>query len=216
MQEQKLLDRVVELLRRRGYPDDSILIEPSSERGHVDWLVPDLLILDPRTRERLAAFEIKVNNSAVIPSLSAAWLETYTKMLQTTSLRLYFATAAPGPASELELYQLDARGELQQIAEAEFPTFRALAADKFAARKDRAREDQLGTTESFKLMTRWIALVALLLIAVDVLLEQTLQTQLLTPNRLVAFGVAAALLVVPYAAKFKALGVEWERFLDDR
>lgn len=72
------------------------------------------------------------------------------------------------------------------------------------------------TIDSFRLMTRRMATLALLIVALDVLLERTWQAELLTPNRLVALGIAAALLVVPYAAKFKAFGVEWERFLDER
>ena len=203
--------KVAEFLEARGYPPDSVVLEPRVEsKSGKRVLRPDFLILDPKREERLAIIEAK----AFYPGKNRRNIQDQL---------LGYATALAEPGTETFLvtpdeagggilfHRLNEDGELEDFPATDFPRFQALVANKLAAGKESVEQRQEEAADDFKERCSLIAGVAFAIVATDFFLALR-DIEVLNPERLAVLGVIAVLLVVPYAAKLKVLGLEWERY----
>lgn len=101
--------------------------------------------------------------------------------------------------------------EFERINLDEVPTFKALVTNQNATSKTKISAKRDKATLGFSILCILLAVTALALAIIDICWRP-----ILTPERLVLLGFAAGLALLPFSAKFKALGVEWERYQDKR
>jgi hypothetical protein len=204
--------RVSSFLQDRGYPEDSIVPEPairSSSDGRV--FRPDFVIVDPDKNERLVIVEVKPKLNKRSKYNIVDQLLAYTHVLGGLTTDTYLITGSDDDS--LEFYRLTEEGELDQFEKSEFPRFNAVRANRLASEKDKVEEERSEATDDFKVTCWIIAGVGILVTVADFVLSFW-NIVLLTGQRLAVMAVSVGVLIIPYAAKLKALGIEWERYSD--
>ena len=197
-------------LLAKGFPADAIIAEPIiGGRSR-----PDFAIIDVKNSELLAAFEIKTVNEG--PSLKQAFaqLKSHADALKGLGIPIHLVVPARGPTFQepFQFYRIRTDGEIEEMPNALFPTFEALAAGKGALKKDEIKREQLDTTDQFRRICSYIAILCLMLIGFDIYSANSeWKFEILTTQRLTLLGAAISLFVIPYAQKIKALGFEYER-----
>ena len=169
-----------------GYTKDSILYEPAffANDGSRTYR-PDFAIIDPEKKEYLAIIEIKadrlINNEEVLNQLK----------------KYRHAIGNKNSLSEA--------GDLVKSDFNLFPTFRALTAEESAVRKNDIRQKKTETMDTFQRVSWFLAAVLFLIVIADI------KFHFLTTERMALLGASVALIVIPFAQKFKGLGIEWEK-----
>lgn len=201
-----------EYLITLGYPKDSILYEPSfiSVDGKRKYR-PDFLIVDPIKQERLAIIEIKGRHLLDAKS-TYQQLDDYSKALGNEKIPLFLVTESESPSSffPFDLYGFSGEGELIKSDFSLFPTFPVLTAEETAGRKTDLRKVKSETVENFQKISWSLASILLSLVIADFICAQ-FDIELLTSERMALLGASAALIIIPFAQKFKGLGIEWEK-----
>ena len=203
--------RVAAFLRERGYPEDSIVPEARVEsKSGKRVFRPDFLIVDPQREERLAIIEAKAIDLGKSRCSVQDQLLGYSNALAEPATETFLVT--PGVnGTDLAFHRLSEDGELEEFPASDFPRFPALIANKLAAGKKSVEQKQKEAADDFKQRCSWIAAIAFLLVVLDFFLDMK-KMEVLNPERLTVLGAISLLLVVPYAAKLKVLGLEWERY----
>lgn len=208
----KIEKELSEYLITIGYPKDSIVYEPAfpSKDGRRVYR-PDFLIIDPITKERLALIEVKGLDRVDSKSTYQQLLK-YREAIGSDTIPLFMVTPSSSQSAmfPFDLYVFGGQGELIKSDFALFPTFPALSAEEAAERKSELREKKSEVTKSFDSISRSLAGVLIFVVVVDFILAQFAIT-LLTTERMALLGASVALVVIPYAQKFKGLGIEWEK-----
>jgi hypothetical protein len=208
----KIEKELSEYLVTIGYPKDSIVYEPAfpSKDGRRVYR-PDFLIIDPITKERLALIEVK-GLDRIDSKSTYRQLLTYREAIGSDTIPLFMVTPSGSNNSmfPFDLYVFGENGELIKSDFALFPTFPALSAEEVAERKSELREKKSKVTESFEFVSRGLAGLLVALVVIDFILVQ-FEITLLTTERMALLGASVALVVIPYAQKFKGLGIEWEK-----
>jgi hypothetical protein len=201
-----------QFLRERGYSPSSVVSQPApSPTGEGRLYRPDFLIVDPARREPLAVVEIKGSDRATAKARTQ--LEAYAKTLGDARLALFVATPTSEPGG-FRIQKLSPEGNLVDVPLEQFPSLDALTTATIATSKKHLRHDVARTTDRFRITCFALAAIALLAGVCDLLLEEFGGISLLTPERLTVFGAAIVLIVIPFAAKFKGFGFEYERYRD--
>jgi len=197
-------------LKTLGYPDGSLIFEPSIKVANREYR-PDFLIIDPENNERLAIIEVKGKLLDRIESVKEQ-LDTYRKALGDISIPAFLATPSEEYVAEhpFDLFKLKDDGEFEKIDLRLFPTFIALSTNKAADKKKELSDKKEEVSSSFESISRWMAALLLILVIADFICS-FFNITLLTAERLTLLGGAVALIVIPYAQKFKGLGIEWEK-----
>ncbi len=208
----KIEKELSEYLITIGYPKDSIVYEPAfpSRDGRRIYR-PDFLIIDPVTKERLALIEVK-GLDRVDSEGTYRQLLTYREAIGSDTIPLFMVTPSSSKSTmfPFDLYVFGEQGELIKSDFALFPTFSALSAEEVAERKSELREKKSAVTKSFEFVSRSLAGLLILVVIVDFILAQ-FNITLLTTERMALLSASVALVVIPYAQKFKGLGIEWEK-----
>lgn len=208
--ETQILEEVRSFLGERGYPDDSIVPEPTIRPSSEGRLFrPDLVIVDPDRNERIAIVEVKKGFSSRTRYNISDRLLAYREAIGEAATEAYLITGKE--EGGLNFYRLTEGGELEQFSQSEFPRFNAARANRIASKKEEVEEDREKTTDNFKVLCWSIGAVGVIFFAGDFILGFW-NIKFLTAQRLAVLGVSVAVFVVPFAAKFKALGIEWERY----
>ncbi|WP_115667534.1 type I restriction enzyme HsdR N-terminal domain-containing protein [Klebsiella pneumoniae] len=198
-----------EYLLSLGYTKDSILYEPAffSNDGK-NTHRPDFAIIDPEKKEYLAIIEIKSDRFAH----SEKTLNQLKKYKQAIGIGigkipLFLVTVSSRSNNQLpfSLYSVSDSGDLVESDFNLFPTFRALAAEQSAVRKNDIRQKKSETMDMFQQVTWSLAAALLLIVIADI------RFNFLTTERMALLGACVALIVIPFAQKFKGLGIEWEK-----
>ena len=92
-----------------------------------------------------------------------------------------------------------------------FPSFNSLLTGGRAQNKVEAKSKSNRVTDSFSLACRLSAFVVSIILVLDIVGLYKFSSQQLT-----LLGIFIGLLVIPYAAKFKLLGMEFERYSDGK
>ena len=200
----------VEYLLQKGFPRDSIVPEPilgGRER-------PDFAVIDRKRDEVLAIFEIK--NRVIGQPLDPAFvqLRRYTSAFRGLGVTTLLVVPAAGPTfnEPFQFYRAREDGAIEEIPSAVFPTFDSLSSGKTSVKKEEIQREQKDTTNEFKRICSYLAVLCLALIAFDVYSSTSgWKFEVLTAQRITLLGAAIALIIVPYAQKIKALGFEYER-----
>lgn len=208
----ELEKKFAEYLVTLGYPKDSIVYEPAfvSTDGRSTYR-PDFAIVDPVKEERLAIIEVK-GRKLQNTERSYNQLLAYSKAIDKERIPLFLVTASEAPESffPFDLYVFSDEGTLIKSDFALFPTFPALSAEESVERKNGIRKRKNETIENFQLVSWCLAGVLLIVIIADFVCAQY-DIELLTTERMALLGACVALVVIPFAQKFKGLGIEWEK-----
>ncbi|MFJ2334455.1 hypothetical protein [Pseudomonas helleri] len=210
--EEKFEKEVYETLLKLGYPQDSVLIESPIISKDGSKLRPDLLIVDPARSERLAVIEIK-------SSLKFDYVNVVEKLRKYVeaagnNVPAYLVTPSGvnGGGVKIYLYSFDREAKLSELSV--FPSYVAMKAEAQIERKEDLRNEKANAVDNFKIACWSMALVVLLIVIADVFLSLH-GFALLTTERMALLGAVVALIAIPYAQKFKGLGMEWERVVKD-
>jgi hypothetical protein len=197
-------------LKTLGYPEGSLIYEPSIKVANRIYR-PDFLIIDPANNERLAVIEVKGKILDRIESVKEQ-LNAYRAAIGDTTIPAFLATPSEAYVAEhpFDLFQLKDDGDFEKIDLRLFPVFSALSTNKAAEKKKEISDKKEEVTSSFESISRWIAALLMLLVVADFVCS-FFEITLLTAERLTLLGGAVALIVIPYAQKFKGLGIEWEK-----
>lgn len=208
----ELEKKFAEYLVALGYPKDSIIYEPSfvASDGKRTYR-PDFAIIDPVKKERLAIIEIKERHLKDTES-TYRQLVAYSKAIDKKHIPLFMVTESESPEGcfPFDLYVFGEEGELIQSDFALFPTFPALTAEESAERKTGIRKQKTETIERFQKVSWSLAILLLSVVIADFVCAQY-EIELLTTERMALLGACVALVVIPFAQKFKGLGIEWEK-----
>lgn len=193
-----------------GYPRDSIVYEPAihSPDGRMRYR-PDFLIVDPIKKERLALIEIKGSKDFDYAKVYGQLLD-YAKAVGDDNVPLYLITPSESQMLPFDMHVFSIEGGLLPMEFSLFPTFPALTAEESAERKASLRIEKKSTVESFQHVSWALATLLIFLVIADFIAEQY-SIAVLTTERMALIGAAVALVVIPYAQKFKGLGFEWEK-----
>jgi hypothetical protein len=206
-----LEQKVVSHLKAAGYPPAALVFEPillPADAGH--RYRPDLGILDPERNEFLAVIEVKARVDAAVIEHTAAQLTEYVEALGSRQIPAFLAVTNVN-SDAIELFRLGADGKLAECAREEFPSYAQLRSAGSASSKTAVRAGVERTTDRFRLVAWILAFVLLAIVAADVYFKELHKVSVLTPERLTLIGISIALVLLPYAAKLKAFGLEFER-----
>lgn len=194
-----------------GYPDGSLIFEPSIKTVGKIRYQPDFLIIDPSNNERLALIEVKGRILDRIESVKEQ-LNMYRAELGDPSLPVFLAIQSEEYVAEhpFELLKLRYDNEFEKVDLRLFPTFMALSTNKAADKKKEITDKKKEVSTSFETLSRWMAVVLVSLVVADFICS-FFSITLLTAERLTLLGGSVVLVVIPYAQKFKGLGIEWEK-----
>ncbi|MAD04183.1 MAG: hypothetical protein CMK65_11290 [Pseudoalteromonas sp.] len=206
----KIEKEFAEYLVTIGYPKDCIVYEPAFLAGDGrKRYSPDFLIIDPVKKERLAIIEIKAT-SQIDSKNTYEQLRAYSKAIGNDKIPVFLVTPSQNQIFPFDLYIFNIDGGLIPTDFALFPTFPALTAEETAERKTELRTEKTRTTKTFQNVSWVLAFLLLGIIVADFVCAQY-DIVLLTTERMALLGAVVALIVIPYAQKFKGLGIEWEK-----
>jgi hypothetical protein len=196
-------------LTTRGYPDGSLIFEPSIRVGERVYR-PDFLVIDPNNNERLAVFEVKGKNYN-IESVKEK-LNSYRNAIGGTPMSAFLATpsAVYSEQNPFDLFKLKDDGKLEEIDLRLFPSFVSLSSNKAVENKKEISDRKEEATSSFDNLSKWISLSLVILVIVDFACS-FFDIKFLTTERLAIIGGAVALAIIPYFHKIKLLGIELEK-----
>jgi hypothetical protein len=201
-------------LKDRGYPDGSLIYEPRLKGPQGKLYRPDFLIVDPIRNERLAIVEVKGRLNDRVQYVQEQ-LEHYKKAAGDSTLPAFLVTPSDAPNSQypFQLYIFDDQNQLEKVDFMLFPAFSALSSNHIAEQKQDIREEKEKATNSFQIISHITAFILVALFIADFVCSLKGIT-VITAERLTLLGGAVALIVIPFAQKFKGLGIEWERAQD--
>ena len=158
---------------------------------------------------QLAIIEIKA--ASQIDTLNTyEQLSAYSTAVGNDKIPVFLVTPSQNQTFPFDLYIFNVDGGLIPTDFSLFPTFIALTAEDTAERKDDLRTKKTQTTERFQNISWLLAGILLFIIIADFICAQY-AVVLITTERMALLGAVAALIVIPYAQKFKGLGIEWEK-----
>lgn len=208
----QLEKKFFEYLVNLGYPKDSIIYDPSllSVDGRHQYN-PSFLIVDPIKQERLAIIEIN-DRELLDASCTYHNKESFRKAIRNENIQLFIVTESESPMDlfPFDLYLFSLGGKFIKSDFSLFPTFLALTAEESASRKTDLRNAKSETVETFQKISWSLAFILLAVVITDFICAQ-FNIELLTTERMALLGGAVALIVIPFAQKFKGLGIEWEK-----
>lgn len=203
---------VTQFLHGIGYPSSALVHEPLLlPVASSDAYRPDIGVLDPTASEYLAVIEVKGRNDSTTIVTGSDRLRKYVQALGTRPIEAFLAVPGHAPDAVSFYRFTPGNGAFTLIRSADFPKYDALRSRSLASSRTAVRAGIKRTTDRFRVVSWSVAAAAVVLAVADIALEQYLYISLLSAERLALLGVAAALLLVPDAAKLKAFGLEFER-----
>jgi len=193
-----------------GYPKDSIVYEPvfKTNDGNRSFR-PDFLIIDPVKKEKLALIEIKEKHK-VHNDVTQKQLRAYSKAVGNDKIPVFLVSPSNNTLLPFDLHIFNIDSGLIPTDFSLFPTFSALSAEETIERKSELRSEKNRISESFKYVSWISAFIIFTIIVADFICAQY-DIKLLTTERMALLGAVVALVVMPFAQKFKGLGIEWEK-----
>tara|TARA_R110001592_G_scaffold10110_2_gene52739 strand:+ start:2405 stop:3067 length:663 start_codon:yes stop_codon:yes gene_type:complete len=196
------------LVFEKAFPHADIQMEAVIGAGAAgDRYRADLAILDSKRNEIICLIEAKKSREHRSLRLAVGQLMQYRRVLNKPYTPLYlFFPPLEGSGKKFDISQILPDGEIKEIYPDEFPSYDALVSiDR--SNKKAARAAAVRTTfDSFKVTCIALSIAAAILFGLDVF--NILQ---LSVKQLTLAAISGALLILPFAAKFKMLGIEFER-----
>jgi len=201
------------LVLDKAYPKSELLVEaalgpsPDGRRYRAD-----LAVLDSKRSEVIALVEVKRSREHKALRSAISQLLHYRRLLGKAYVPLYlFFPPLPGSSKRFEIVQVLPDGKTKDIYPDEFPTYDALVSGDKSSKKATRTLAVRSTFDRFQVTCVCLAIVTAIAFVLDV--SGVLQ---LSTKQLALAGISGALFILPFAAKFKMLGVEFERHNPDR
>lgn len=191
-----------------GYPEIAVVYEPLLTTEDGRRFRPDFLIIDPDKNERLAVIEIKGVVGIEHPGLIKQ-LQSYGEAVG-AGVPVYLVTPSENDKSQFNIYSYIPGEGLSLTDTSLFPRFSVMKAEAKIERKAELRNEKNKVVDNFRNICFVLAGGLLLAVIFDFLLS-IYGVVLITTERMALLGAVVALIVIPYAQKFKGLGMEWER-----
>lgn len=212
--EAKLAATFTAFLLDKGFPDSSLIYEPLLKGSDGRLYRPDFLIVDPIRNERIAIIEVKGRVPENYRALQSQ-VEKYKQVLGEPNLPVFLVVPSVNDSKyPFDVYALNSENKLQKFDLGLFPVFSALSSNQLAEKKQDLKQEEKEVVDSFKRISYITVSVLVVLLIADFICSLNNIT-LLTVERLTLLGGAVALVVIPFAQKFKGLGIEWERIQDN-
>lgn len=210
--EARFAEEFAKFLKQKGYPEESLIYQPTLFAEGKQRYRPDFAIVDPERQERLAIIEVKGSLDDRLRRSATTQLQSYARALENEAIDVFLAVPVSeiNATSQFGFYKLSEDGELIEFSIDEFPHFRSLIANKVATKKEILDRETEETTDSFKTICFSIAAIVAVLFVADVVL-QSFGITLLSTERLSVLGIAIALMTLPFVTKLRGLGFEYER-----
>lgn len=196
------------LVLEKAYPKSEILLEAAIGSGADGRAYrADLAIIDSHRSEVIALIEVKGSREHKALRSAVSQLLQYRRILGKPHVPLYlFFPPLSGTARRFDISQVLPDGDTKEVFPDEFPTYDALIGGDKSGQKAARTVRVRAAIDTFQLTCILLSLLVAIIFGLDV--SGVVQ---LTTKQLALAGVAGALLVLPFAAKLKMLGVEFER-----
>jgi hypothetical protein len=211
MEERKLEASVFDfLVFDKAFPHAELQVEAAVGAGtNGKRYRADLAILDSKRNEIVALIEVKRSREPRALRLAIAQLMQYRRELNKAYVPLYlFFPPIEGSGKRFDISQILPDGSIKELYPDEFPSYDTLVSIDRSNKKTARSVAVRSTVDAFKVTCVVLSIIAALLCVMDVL--DVVQMSI---KQLTLAGISGALLVLPFAAKFKMLGVEFERHI---
>ena len=194
-----------------GYPKESIIYQPATHPVQsMKCYRPSFALINPENEEYLGIIEIKESRIADGKNIYRN-MSDYCKVIAKKSLPVYIVSTSEDEDAPFILNSFDETGCINAIDHHLFPEFKTLSVKESTDRKSDLRTRSANVSDKFRSVC-WLASFILFSLAIsDVVFKELYDVTLLTAERLSILGGALALIVIPFAQKFKGLGIEWEK-----
>jgi len=163
----------------------------------------DIVVIDPENKDILAIFELKRKLVPERIGIAVSQIERCKEHLGVDSIRSFVVTT--DEHDRLVIYQVNENGP-EIVPNELFLSYKAISNSSTASKKNRISHQTETTVDRFKLSCYLISFLAFVLFILDVL-----GVHKFTAQQLSLFGIVVAFIAIPYAAKLKVLGFEFER-----
>ncbi|AZT85660.1 hypothetical protein EHN06_20060 [Marinobacter sp. NP-4(2019)] len=189
-------------LTELGYPESAVHLEfPVSVDRHKRISI-DVAIIDQGTNDVIGIIEIKSSTESQSVSNAVQQLADYARLLPSSPPAFVYAY----DGKEKRIFQVS--GDTLSLEEIpSLPKFDSLKAGGRAYQKIESRKKSSRVTDSFAVYCRLLAFFVAAILVLDIASVYKFTSQQLT-----LLGIFIGLLVMPYAAKFKLMGMEFERY----
>ena len=202
MNERDIREALFRELSELGYPEAAVRFEfPVSLGRHLRQYI-DVAIIDPDTSDVIAIIEINGSAKSEVVENAAKQVASYSKMLPSAPMAFVYAydgiERSIGRVSEED-------ASFDEIPS--LPKFKSLRSGGRAHQKIESKNKTNRVTDSFTVYCYVLAMLVAVILALDIASIYKFSSQQLS-----LLGIFIGLIVIPYAAKFKLLGMEFERF----
>ncbi|WAG13851.1 type I restriction enzyme HsdR N-terminal domain-containing protein [Aeromonas hydrophila] len=193
-------------LKELGYPESSIRQEfvvqiDRNQRKHID-----IAILDPDSNDVIAIIEVKSGSKPRALENAAQQVASYARVFPSAPLPLVYIS--DGKQTIIGVVDED---DASVKLLPELPEFSSLLKGDRAQQKLNTKTKTTRTTDRFTFSCYFMALLVSVILIFDVIGFYKFSSQQLS-----LLFLFIGLLVIPYAAKFKLLGMEFERNSDGK
>lgn len=202
MNETEAINYLVRELRELGYPEESIRFEfvAASDKGQRKYI--DVAIIDPESNNVIAIIEVKDGAKGNTLKSAAQQAAYYAKLLPFSPLSLVYVF--DGDARQIGMVNEE---DSSVTLIPSLPSFQTLRTGDRAQQKVEVKNKTNKVTDNFTLMCYLLAFLVSFILAFDISDVYKFSAQQFS-----LLGIVIGLLVIPYAAKFKLLGMEFERY----
>lgn len=195
------------LVLEKSYPREALRQGLSIGGDGKNYRV-DIGLLDLRRNEIVGLFEVKSSRKGRPLREAVSQLLQYKRALGKNNVPAYLVFPPIETSSlDFEIVQVLDDGDTVDVYRADFPKYDTLIASDSASLKSERTRKVSTAVDRFKFVSFALAAITLLLLLLDVLNIFTA-----TAQQLILGAVIIGLVLLPYAAKFKMLGVEFERY----
>ena len=218
MRENEAINQFTKELERIGFPKESIVQEYAVKNAILQGRI-DIAIVDRVTNKVLAIFEVKVvreeMRKSLLPSAKNQLIK-YKDILCDTQIPAYIVLATSDNCFEIYMFRTgtdvnEEKDDLLKITINDIIPYVSLSAGSRSNAKEAISSEIKKETDKFRVVCWSFAACSLLAAILDNFHIISISTTQLT-----LFGVAIALIIIPFSNKLKILGVEFERLTDEK
>lgn len=208
MKEAEIVDSFMDfLVAEKGYPKQMLRREYESKDNDSRHYWADLVVLNPYTTGIAAVFEFKNDEKLINHSKTRELLLSMRAALRCGSIAAYLVAPSPAGVGMFVIKQVISAGKVVEILPRDFPEYKTLVLGDTASWKAEKDFEKKEAVDSFVKICWLLAFAVACLFVLDVNKWVDLKMEQLT-----LLGMAVGLAVAPFAARFKFLGMEWERY----
>ncbi len=202
MKERIILDKLVSVLRKNGFPEKSFAIEYVVGGCRVDFA-----IVEPKTKKELALFEFKSDNSKNIMESAKERLKRYAKELNNDKIALYLVVPS-NASSDIEVYSVDyGNNSINLFGDISNLKYDYLKAGIFQSNINDYEKGKKEITKKIACICYSLAVVLFLIFFLKQLSIISIDT-----NDLLIISGFIVLVLFPYLDRIKFLGIEIEKY----